>query len=67
MKENKKDIVSRLSLLLKATMAGNDIDKLLLSDDEETVHIQFNNGYIKNVNIACDSGKSIIQDVIDAL
>lgn len=65
--EDKKDIVSRLSILLKATRAGSGIDKLQLSEDEETVQILFKNGFNRNVNIACDSGIAIIEDVIKAL
>lgn len=39
--ENKKDIVMFLEMLLMATRAGNDIDKLLLSEDQTTVTIQY--------------------------
>ncbi len=65
--ENKKEIIFRLQLLLKITSAGEDIEDMGVSDDAETVHIRFKNGYKRDINIACDSGVSIIQDVVKAL
>lgn len=56
-----------LKWLLKATRAGSDIDSMKLSEDGETVTIMFCNGFIKNVNVACDSGIAIIQDVVRTL
>lgn len=64
MKENKQDIVARLSLLLKATSAGEDIDKLELATDESEVRIMFLQGHERAVNVECDSGIALIQDVI---
>lgn len=64
MEENKKDIVSRLSVLLKATRAGEDIDQLELSEDESEVRIIFITGYERTVNVECDSGMALIRDVI---
>lgn len=65
--EDKQEIVMHLKHLLKTTRVGRDIDTLLLSDDEETVTIQFRNSYKREVNIGCDSGLAIIQDVVKAL
>lgn len=67
MEENKKDIVKRLSILLKITRAGEDIDRLKLTDDESEVKILFRSGYEKTVNVECDSGAALIQDVIQKL
>lgn len=67
MEENKKDIVSRLSILLKATRAGEDIHKMDLSEDESEVKIIFCTGYERTVNVECDSGIALIKDVIQAL
>ena len=50
-----------------ATRAGNDIDKLILSEDQATVTIQFNNGYKKEVCIEADSGIAIIRDVMNVI
>lgn len=65
--ENKEDIVARLSLLLKATRAGADIDRLKISGDRNEVKIIFLSGYEKSVNVRCDSGIALIQDVIRSL
>lgn len=65
--ENKEEIVKRLKLLLMATRAGSDIDKLFLSKDQATVTIQFNNGYKKKVCIEADSGIAIIKDVMNVI
>ncbi len=65
--ENKQEIIGRLSILLKATRAGWDLDRLKLSEDQEEVLIIFRSGCEKKVNIACDSGIAIIQDVIRSL
>lgn len=67
MEENKKEIVGRLSILLKATRAGWDLDRLKLSEDQKEVLVIFRSGYEKRVNIECDSGIALIQDVIQSL
>lgn len=67
MKENKKDIVVKLELLLKATRAGEDIDRLELTSSESEVRIMFLSGYGKTVNVECDSGIALINDVIQKL
>lgn len=65
--ENKKEIVARLKLLLAATRAGSNIEKLVLSEDERSVTIQFKAGGSRTVNIDADSGIAIICDVIEGL
>ena len=65
--ENKKDIVMRLTLLLKATRAGSGIKKLVLSEDQKTVSIEFDSGGSRDVNVDCDSGIELVQDVIKVL
>ncbi len=67
MGENKQDIVSKLSTLLKATRAGSGIDKLELTADEKEVRITFKSGFGKSVNVAGDSGIALIKDVISRL
>lgn len=62
--ENKKDIVARLKLLLIATRAGSDLEDLVLSEDQDTVTVQFKNGAARIVNIEADSGVAIIRDVL---
>ncbi len=65
--ENKKDIVMRLTLLLRATRAGSGIKKLVLSEDQKTVSIEFDSGGSRDVNVDCDSGIALVQDVIRVL
>lgn len=67
MEENKKDIVAKLELLLKSTRAGEDIDRLELAADESEVHIIFLSGYVRSVNVECDSGIALVKDVIRRL
>ena len=65
--ENKKDIVMRLTFLLRATRAGSGIKKLVLSEDQKTVSIEFDSGGSRDVNVDCDSGIALVQDVIRVL
>ena len=67
MGENKKDIVGRLSILMKATRAGYDLDKLELSEDGGEVIVRYESGYEKRVNEECDSGAALILDVVNAM
>lgn len=67
MGENKQDIVSKLSGLLKATRAGSNIDRLELTADEKEVRITFGSGFGKSVNVTGDSGIALIKDVISRL
>lgn len=67
MNENKKEIVIRLKVLLKATRAGDDIKNLVLSEDENFVTIVWENGYKKDVCVEADSGIALIRDVMNAL
>lgn len=67
MNENKKEIVIRLGILLKATRTGEDIKMLTLSEDENFVTIIWENGYKKDVCVEADSGIALIRDVMNAL
>lgn len=67
MNENKKEIVIRLGILLKATRTGEDIKMLTLSEDENFVTIVRENGYKKDVCVEADSGIALIRDVMNAL
>lgn len=67
MEENKKDIVEKLEILLKATRAGRYITALELSEDADNVVIVFNGGFRRNVNVEADSGIEVVRDVIRAL
>lgn len=65
--ENKEEIVMRLKLLLTATRAGEDIDKMNLTEDQNFVVIHWKSGCSQRVNIEADSGVAIISDVIKAI
>lgn len=65
--EDKQEIVMYLKWLLKATRAGGDVETLVLSKDETTVTISYGSGSTRDVNIECDSGIQIIQDIVKAL
>ena len=67
MNEDKKEIVIRLKVLLNATRAGDDIKKLILSEDENFVTIVWENGAEKKVCVEADSGAALIRDVMNAL
>ena len=55
-----------LGFVLKA--AGVGLYQCYLNDEnDEEVILVFENGYVKKVNIACDSRLAIIQDVVKAL
>lgn len=59
--------MKRLKLLLTATRAGREIEELDLSEDQNTVTIQFRNGYRRDVCVEADSGIALIRDVIRAV
>lgn len=65
--ENKEEIVKRLKLLLMATRAGSNIEKLFLNEKQDKVTIQFKKGGTRVVDIAGDSGYAIIKDVMKAI
>lgn len=59
----KADIVKALLPVVKLTHAGKDITDLELTMDGEYVFIHFENGYKRKVDVACDSGISLIRDI----
>ena len=56
----KEDFINKYSELLQ--MTREEVRELELIDSE-TVAIVYKNGHVKKVNIAADSGISIIRDV----
>lgn len=70
MRENKKDIIFRLKVLLKATRAGDKIENLtymMCENGEEYVRLELQGGIEKKVCITADSGIAMIMDVCRAL
>lgn len=62
--ENKEKIVKLLKMLLQATRAGSNIEDLILNENQDEVIITFKRGGENRVNVDCDSGISIIKDVV---
>lgn len=60
---SKAAFIRALGLVLQC--ADADIEKTVLYD-EETVEITYSSGSTKQVNIACDSRRAIIIDVVKA-
>ena len=67
MKENKRLILAYYLRCLQLTNAGEGIQAIALSEDEETATIIFQNGHRQDVCIACDSGIAMIKDIARAI
>ena len=65
--ENKKLIIAYFLRCLQVTDAGEAIEAIALSADEETATLIYRNGYKKEVDIACDSGIAMIRDIAKAI
>ena len=65
--ENKQLVLDNLVKALIHTLAGCDVEQIELADNGDTAVIYFIDGGSKRVNIACDSGVSVIIDVCKAL
>lgn len=64
MNEDKQKILDLLLPSLQATRNLHDLIGLDYDEESETVIATFNNGYQKRVNVAIDSGTTMICDVI---
>ena len=67
MKEDKQLITKLLLATLKMTRAGQDIVDMnykIREDGDEIVIIQYTWGAEKRVNVSCESGASLIRDVM---
>lgn len=64
--EDKREILARLLPALQATRAGSDIKdlKYRLNEHDEYCVIVFQDGYLKEISIGCDSGLEIIVAVV---
>ena len=62
--ENKFAIVKALEGVVKLTRAGADIDTIALDTDARYAYIKYNNGYCNRVCVECDSGASLIRDIM---
>lgn len=62
--ENKQEVCTKLAELLKATSYWHDVDHIEYKPRPEMATVYFNDREPVAVNIAMDSGKAIISDVI---
>ena len=68
--EDKELILNWLLNTLRCTAAGCDLIQIryeCLQNGDELAVLIFNNGYRKTVNISCDSGIAMIQDIVRAI
>lgn len=64
MTEDKQKILDLLLPALQATRNLHDLKSLEYSEERDLVYATFESNYQKVVNVACDSGTSMIRDVI---
>lgn len=62
--EDKQKILDLLLPALRETRNLHDLDNLEYNAKNGLVYATFRNGYTKVVNVECDSGTAMIQDVI---
>lgn len=64
MKEDKQNILNLMLPALRETRMLNDLSTLEYDEEMEVVTATFSSGFKKHVNVACDSGISMIRDVL---
>lgn len=68
MSEDKRKICSLLLPVVQATRAGWDVIDLEYTDnefmDDEYVRIRYASGCTKKVDVTCDSGMSMVLDIL---
>lgn len=65
--EDKKEITNALFMALKTTIEGVDIKEMRydkLENNKETVTIVYENEHRKVINVSCDSGVTLMKDVL---
>lgn len=67
MKEDKQKICDLLLATLQATRNCADLLSLTFDAETEIVTGKFDGGCIRRVNVACDSGTSMIRDIMNNL
>ena len=65
--ENKQEICNKLVDLLKATQYWKDVDRIDYQSENEYAVVHFNECESVSVNVAMDSGKAIISDILKAI
>lgn len=62
--EDKQTICDLLLTTLQKTRNGADLVSLVFDEATEVVTGTFANGYFRRINVACDSGTSMIRDIM---
>lgn len=65
--ENKQDVCNKLADLLKATDYWHDIKCIVYEPETEYAIVHFKECEPVSVNVARDSGKAIISDILKAI
>ena len=68
--EDKGQIINALFQVLKMTVAGVDLAEIeyrQLANGDELAILIYDNGYRKPVNISCDSGVTMLRDILRAI
>lgn len=60
----KSSVCTLLVLVLQRTRNLRDLESLEYDDEREMVHARFSNGGTKVINVAMDSGTSMILDIV---
>lgn len=67
MREDKQKICDLLLVTLQETRNGNDLLSLTFDAETEVVTGKFEGGGVRRINVACDSGTSMIRDIMNNL
>lgn len=67
MRENKQEVCNKLADLLKATSYWWDVERIEYKPNPEEAVVYFKDREPVAVNIAMDSGKAIISDVLKGI
>lgn len=65
--ENKQEVCNKLADLLKTTHYWNDVDRIDYDSKTEHTIVYFRECESISVNVAMDSGKAIISDILRAI
>lgn len=65
--EDKQRICDLLCDALRLTDAYGDLEMITYNGSKETVAVIFESGYTRCINVAMDSGMSMIRDIVHCL
>ena len=70
MDENKAMICKEFTSVLQSTRNGQNVVDLVYEEmpsGDEVVSIVYKNGYVRRVDVTCDSGTAMLSDIIRGL